>query len=141
MVHLMKQSVNNPKHLLIKDVRFIQRVKMKPYINILLSLTMIGCASNPGGYKSEESVERKLMSLTEQEVVLNLGAPSKQVTTSSGAVAWTYRDEANGLTGGKCTISLVIKKGKVLSASVTAKDRSWVSFPLGSCENILGNFK
>lgn len=114
---------------------------MKQYLFILLGITLIGCASNPGGYKVEKEAENKLMSMSEEEVAMSLGAPTEKVKLSNGAMAWTYRDEAKGLTGGQCTISLMLKNGKVLKASVTANDRSWVSFPLGSCVNLLGNFK
>ena len=112
---------------------------MKKYITLLLSTSILSCASNPGGFKTEESVERKLMSLSEEQVAINLGAPTERVKLSSGAETWTYRGEVSGITGGECTVSVIIKNTKVIQASVTAKDRSWASFPLGSCTNLLGN--
>lgn len=114
---------------------------MKHIILITILLNLISCASNPGNYKSEEEAENKLLSLTEEQVAMNLGAPTEKVTLSSGAQTWTYRDDVSGITGGECTVSVIIKEGKVIQASVTADDRSWVSYPLGSCKNIFGNFK
>ena len=114
---------------------------MKKYIILLLSFNFISCASNPGGYKTEESVENKLSSMTEEQIAMTLGAPTERVALSNGAETWTYRGEVSGITGGECTVSVTIKNSKVIQSSVTAKDRSWASFPLGSCTNLLGNLK
>ena len=112
---------------------------MKTKLTLLIIAFIAGCATNPGGFTTEESVEQKLMSLNEDQIAMSLGAPTERVKLSNGAEAWTYRGEVSGVTGGECTVSVIIKNTKVIQSSVTAKDRSWASFPLGSCTNILGN--
>ena len=102
-------------------------------------IILIGCASNPGGYKSEGAVEHRLTGMSEAQIATKLGAPTQRVRLSSGGESWTYRDTAGCLKGGDCTVGLVIKNGIVQSASVTARDRSFLSFPLGSCQNLLCN--
>ena len=106
---------------------------------ILLAIILSSCASNKGGYTKPSDVESRLNQLTEAEAAMRLGAPTEKVDLSDGGAVWTYRDKSSGLTGGECTVSLVIKEGHVASSSVTARDRSWVSYPLGSCVNILSN--
>ncbi len=119
-----------------KIIIIISILLIFPYFVFLQS-----CATNPGRYKTEESAEARLMQLTEAEIAIKLGAPTERVITSDGGEVWTYRDKAESLTGGECTVSVVIKNGRVITASVTAKDRSWLSYPLGSCKNIPGNFE
>ena len=114
---------------------------MKKYIILLLAVTSLSCATNPGGFKTEESIEQKLKSMNEEQIAMTLGAPTERVSLSNGAETWTYRGETSGITGGECTVSVTIKNTKVTQSSLTAKDRSWASFPLGSCTNILGNLK
>jgi hypothetical protein len=106
---------------------------------IIFSLILAGCATNQGGYTKPDQVVNRLKQLSESEVAMMLGAPTEKVELSDGSQTWTYRDDSEGLTGGECTISLVIKAAKVTNAMVTARDRSWVSYPLGSCQNILAN--
>jgi hypothetical protein len=106
---------------------------------VLLTVLLSACASNRGGYTKSSDVESRLNQLTEAEVAMKLGAPTDKVSLSDGGSVWTYRDKSAGLTGGECTVSLVIKNGHVVSSTVTARDRSWVSYPLGSCVNILSN--
>jgi hypothetical protein len=51
--------------------------------------------------------------------------------------SWRYESEVGGLTGGECTLSLVLEGGKVVKAKLSANDLSWISFPLGSCTKII----
>lgn len=106
---------------------------------VFITIVISSCASNRGGYTKSSDVERRLNQLTEADVATKLGAPTDKAKLDDGGSVWTYRDKSEGLTGGECTVSLVIKQGHVVSSTVTARDRSWVSFPLGSCENILSN--
>jgi hypothetical protein len=78
------------------------------------------------------------MRLSESELSAKLGAPTQSVKLSDGTVTWTYRDNAGGLSGGECTVSVNIKDGRVVRAFVNKTDLSPLSFPLGSCRNILG---
>ena len=117
--------------------------EMKKYY-LLFSITVLGvasCATNPGGYKTEGAVEQRLVGMSEAQIATQLGAPTQRVQLTGGGEAWTYRDKAEGLKGGECTVGVVIKRDRVTSASVTARDRSFLSFPLGSCQNLLGNLR
>ena len=106
---------------------------------ILLAATLSSCATNRGGYTNSSDVVNRLNQLTETEVAMKLGAPTEKADLSDGGSVWTYRDKVKGVTGGECTVSVVIKNGHVISSTITARDRSRVSFPLGSCVNILSN--
>ena len=115
---------------------------MRALTSIIMSALMLaGCATNQGGYTKPDQVVNRLKQLSEPEVAMMLGAPTEKVELSDGSQTWTYRDDSEGLTGGECTISLVIKAAKVTNAMVTARDKSWVSYPLGSCQNILAHLK
>lgn len=104
-----------------------------------IAATVVGCATNAGGYRTEETVSARLMEMSESEVAMRMGAPTDKTVLSDGKVLWSYRDDAEGLTGGECTVSMVIEGGEVVSANVVARDRSFVSFPMGSCQNLIGN--
>lgn len=106
---------------------------------VMFVLLLAACASNRGGYTEAKSVENRLNQLSESELAMKLGAPTEKVQLTDGSMVWTYRDKSEGLTGGECTISVVMKNGRVMSSTVTARDRSWVSYPLGSCVNIIAN--
>ena len=106
---------------------------------IISVLFLGGCATNQGGYTKPDQVVNRLKQLSEAEVAMMLGAPTEKVELSDGSQTWTYRDDSEGPTGGECTISVLIKESKVINAMVTARDKSWVSYPLGSCQNILAN--
>ncbi len=108
-------------------------------IAVLSILFVSACATNKGGYTDTSDVERRLRGMTEAEVVAKMGAPTESVKLSDGSFSWSYRDEIGGLTGGECTINLVLKDAVVTAATVYARDRSFVSFPLGSCKNLIGN--
>ena len=106
-----------------------------------MTCTLLGCATNKGGYKEESSVERKLMQLSDVEVVSKLGAPTEKMQVNKSTKVWTYRSDDDFINGGKCTISVTIQGKKVIAASVNSQDRSWVSFPLGACASIIGNLE
>lgn len=112
---------------------------MRISIIIIFSFVIFGCATNQGGYKNSSEVVQRLKQLSEAEVAMMLGAPTQKIELSDGSQTWTYRDKSDGLTGGECKVSLTIKNERVVNAIVTARDRSWVSYPLGSCQNILAN--
>ena len=105
-------------------------------IPVLVALLVGGCASNVGGYTSALSVEKRLIGLSETQVIQMLGAPENEVMLT-GRKAWTHSDRIESITGGDCRISLTIKEEKVETAIVNASDYSFVSYPLGSCRNIL----
>lgn len=105
----------------------------------MLVLFLPACASNKGGYTKANNVENRLNQLSAPEVAIKLGAPSGNVQLTDGSTVWTYRDNPEGLSGGQCTISVVIKNDRVISSTVTASDRSWVAYPLGSCVNLIAN--
>jgi hypothetical protein len=106
---------------------------------VIFALTLSACASNPGGYKSVDEVQGRLTGMPEGEIAEKLGAPTQSATLSDGSTVWTYRSRAMGVTGGECTVSLTMREGKVVRAFVTKSDLSPLTFPLGSCKNILGN--
>lgn len=112
---------------------------MRTFLTIFLAGFVVGCATNQGGYTKPEEVASRLKQLSEAEVAMMLGAPTEKVALSDGSQTWTYRDDSEGLTGGECTVSIIIKDSKVIKAMVTARDKSWLSYPLGSCQNILAN--
>ena len=110
-----------------------------PIIPVLVAAAMAisGCASNKGGYRTEAAVERKLLTMTREDVLIDLGEPASKSKLSNGAEAWRYNSEVGGLTGGECTLSLVLSGERVTQAKLSANDLSWVSWPLGSCSKII----
>ena len=112
---------------------------LKSSLLLIAVILMLGCSSNKGGYTSPDEVVYRLKQLTESELAIKLGSPTQRVALSDGSETWTYRDDSEGLTGGECVVTVLVNSSKVTDASISARDRSWVSFPLGSCANILGN--
>ena len=104
-----------------------------------LIIIVSGCATNQGGYTKSVDVINRLKQMSEAEVAMLLGAPTEDVELSDGSKTWTYRDDAKGITGGECTVSVMLKNSQVVNAMVAARDISWISYPLGSCRNILAN--
>jgi outer membrane protein assembly factor BamE (lipoprotein component of BamABCDE complex) len=104
------------------------------------AISLACCATNEGGYRTSSAVEARLMGMNEAEVATLLGAPTEQVALAGGMKSWTYRSGADDydVTAGRCTVALTIQGGKVITAKVTARDRSFISFPLGSCSSIIG---
>jgi hypothetical protein len=102
----------------------------------IVAITLTGCATNVGGYTNSSAVEERLVGMSELQISQILGAPANEVMLSDRK-AWTFIDELKGLTGGSCRVSVTIKDEKVVSAVVNASDYSFVSYPLGSCRNIL----
>ena len=98
------------------------------------------CATNPGGYTNEQQISNRLVGMSKEEVVSSLGAPT-QTAQAGGAESWTYIGYSGGLTGGECRITITLLKDRVANAVVNADDRSWVAAPLGSCKNLLKNFR
>ncbi len=105
-----------------------------------LGYGLVSCATNEGGYRTPNAVESRLLGMTELEIVTQLGAPTDQINLSDGTKAWTYRSGADDydLTAGRCAVSLTLQNGKVIAAKVNARDRSWISFPMGACSSIIG---
>ena len=106
-------------------------------LTILFLLLLFGCATNKGGYKTEQSVENQLMKMTKEEVLVDLGPPTKKTTLDGNKESWRYESEVGGLTGGECTLSLLFLGETVSQAKLSANDLSWVSYPLGSCTKII----
>jgi hypothetical protein len=108
--------------------------------NLTLAMLMIfitGCATNKQGYRTEEAVENQLIGMTKTEVLIDLGPPHKKAVLDENIESWRYQAEVGGLTGGECTLSIVIEGDTVSQAKLSANDLSWVSFPLGSCTPII----
>ena len=105
---------------------------------ILAFIALSSCTTSKGGYTKASEVERRLIGMTDTEVVSVLGAPENEVQLSRGR-SWTYRDEVKTLSGGECRISVTLQGGKVVAATVNHNDLSPVSFPLGACQKILRN--
>lgn len=104
---------------------------------LILALLFVGCATNKGGYRTEQSVENQLMRMTKEEVLVDLGPPAKKTTLDEDRESWRYESEVGGLTGGECTLSILFSGEKVNQAKLSANDLSWLSFPLGSCTKII----
>lgn len=110
---------------------------MKFMFVLFLTMFMVGCASNKGGYRTESAVEQKLMTMNKDEVLIDLGPPHKKVKIDDERESWRYESEVGGLAGGECTLSILFKGEKVAQAKLSANDLSWVSFPLASCSKII----
>jgi len=106
----------------------------------IVSLGLLtGCSTNQGGYTKSADVERRLMQLSDVELVNKLGAPTDELQVNANSKVWTYRSDDDFINGGKCTVSVTVTGGEIVSASVNSQDRSWISFPLGACASIIGN--
>jgi len=106
-------------------------------VTAVLALSLASCVTNKRGYKSEQAVERQLLRMTREEVLVDLGPPTKKTVLEGAREGWRYESQVGGLTGGECTLSLVVDAQRVVHAKLSANDRSWVSFPLGSCTKII----
>lgn len=104
---------------------------------LVAALALSACSTNKGGYKTEEAVEARIMGMTKEEVLIDLGPPDERVDLGNGKESHRYKSAVGGLTGGECTLSIVFQGEKPTRATLSANDRSWVSFPLGSCTKIL----
>lgn len=104
---------------------------------VMLVLLLFGCATNKGGYRTEQSVEHQLLKMTKEQVLVDLGPPTKKTTLDGNRESWRYESEVGGLTGGECTLSILFVGEKVSQAKLSANDLSWASFPLGSCTKII----
>lgn len=108
------------------------------FINIFfLSVFLISCASNKAGYRTESTVEQRLLTMSKDEVLIDLGPPHKKTIIDKEHESWRYESEVGGLTGGECTLSILFEGEKVSQAKLSANDLSWISFPLGSCSKII----
>lgn len=115
-----------------------RRKVIKKVLLVLLMLTpLANCSSNAGGYTNTADVEKRLIGMSESTLATTLGAPNSQTKLSNGAAAWTYRVNDPSVTGGMCTVTTVLNNGFVTDATVISRDRSWVSFPLGACAQLL----
>lgn len=111
-------------------------------INVLvLSLMIASCATNRGGFKTEDQIVNRLVGMSVTELVQRLGAPTQSVDLGEAGSSLSYRGTTEGLTGGQCAISVMVQGGIVTTANVYAQDRSWVSFPMGSCASIMKNLE
>ena len=100
--------------------------------------TLNGCiATNDGGYRHSSEVEARLMQMSETEVASLLGAPTSEATLSNGTKVWTYRSEDETITGGMCTVTVVLSNGRATEVTVLSRDRSPISAPLGGCQQVL----
>jgi hypothetical protein len=115
------------------------KLKMIRKIIFLLFCVFVvsGCTTNKGGYKSEHAVESRLLGMSKDDVLIDLGPPTKKTVIDLKVQSWRYESEVGGLTGGECTLALLLNDGVVTKAKLSANDLSWVSFPLGSCTKII----
>lgn len=104
-----------------------------------LLLVLSSCATNRGGFKSEDEIVNRLVGMSITELVQKLGAPTETIDMGDAGRSMSYRGTTEGLTGGQCSISVVVQGGIVTSANAFANDRSWISFPMGSCASIIQN--
>ena len=75
--------------------------------------------------------------MTKEEVLIDLGEPTERVDLGSGKESFRYESAVGGLTGGECTLSILFEGETATEAKLGANDRSWISFPLGSCTKII----
>jgi len=116
-------------------------------IRIVASATFIiigtallsGCATNKGGYTSGKQVTDRLKGMSKRDVALKIGAPQKTLSLGANSEVWTYRarDDVENLRGGNCTLTLLMENDRVVKANIVYADRSFISFPLGSCQQFL----
>lgn len=110
---------------------------MKILAILLAIFTLYGCATNKAGYREENSVEQQLMSMTKEEVLIDLGPPKEKTALPENRESWRYESEVSGSIGGVCTLSILFKGEEVKQAILSANDFAWISFPLGSCTKII----
>jgi hypothetical protein len=121
---------------------FIRREsEMRALVVVSIGVAIGGCATNSGGYRTTSKVQQQLLKMNAEQVLVDLGKPHQVTELSASKVTWRYSDHPGGLTGGNCSVVVVVENGIVTEANVNSDDRSWVSFPLGSCRNIIGNLR
>jgi len=104
---------------------------------VVIAVLLFSCASIPSGYTSPEEVEAALKGKSKAFVVTAIGAPNSRVQVEKNIESWTYTSFASGLTGGECKMTVTFVGDSVTKTVLNAADRSWVSYPLGSCRNLL----
>ena len=107
----------------------------------ILTLSLFSCATNKGGFRTEEDVELQIFRMTMDEILADLGNPDDKVVLSNGNESWRYESEVGGLTGGECTLTILFSGETVKDVKLSANDLSWVSWPLGSCTKIIQTLK
>jgi hypothetical protein len=108
-------------------------------IALITFIFLAGCSSNPSGYTSTEQIDTLLKDKNKEFIVSKFGAPNERLELSNSIESWTYKSFASGLTGGNCNMSITFVNEKVKTVIINAHDRSWVSYPLGSCVNLFKN--
>lgn len=112
---------------------------MRPIGIAVVLIFLSACSSVPSGYTTPEEVKARLEGKSKEFVVSTLGAPNERIQVSESTESWTYTSFAAGLTGGECKVSVTFVDDSVKTTIINAHDRSWVSYPLGSCRNLLSN--
>lgn len=110
---------------------------MKHLFTLIFSIFLFSCTSVPSGYTTSEEVEAALKGKNKEFVVTTIGAPNSRIQVAENVESWTYNSFASGLTGGECKMTVTFVGDLVKKTVVNAADRSWVSYPLGSCRNLL----
>ena len=100
-------------------------------------LFLSSCSSVPSGYTSPEQVEAALQGKNKEFIVTKIGAPNSRIQVDENIESWTFTSFASGLTGGTCKMTVTFVGDYVKKTVLNAGDRSWVSYPLGSCKNLL----
>ncbi|WP_372881392.1 hypothetical protein [Psychromonas sp.] len=114
---------------------------MRIFIILIASVLLLGCSSNPSGYTSNGQVEDALIDQSKEFIVAKFGAPNERTQVSDNTESWTYKSFSSGLTGGNCNVTITFVSDKVKKVIINADDRSWIAYPLGSCENLFKNLQ
>jgi hypothetical protein len=117
--------------------RYMLGESMKLISILVIAVFLFSCASVPSGYTTSEEVEAALQGKSKEFVVTTIGAPNSRIQVEDNIESWTYTSFASGLTGGECKMTVTFVGDSVVKTVLNAADRSWVSYPLGSCRNLL----
>src|SRR5690606_11149216 len=121
--------------------RYMLGEAMKLISILVIAVFLFACASVPSGYTTSEEVEAALKGKNKEFVVTTIGAPNSRIHVEDNIESWTYTSFASGLTGGECKMTVTFVGDSVAKTVLNAADRSWVSYPLGSCRNLLKDLK
>lgn len=112
---------------------------MKKIRVMMIALLVTGCAANSHGYQNTDQITAHIIGMPLAELVDKLGEPRDTLQYGEGAKSMSFRLKTKGLTGGECNITVVAQGGRVQSANVSAKGKSWLSDPLDSCLSLIQN--
>ncbi len=114
---------------------------MKQSIRFMILLALTSCATNSGGYKKSSDVEKRLFSMTAEQVMIDLGKPRYITEIGEYSKVWKYYDQPDGLSGGSCEITLIVEAGTIVKADVVSEGKASIFYPLEPCRNLLANLR